>query len=130
MTFALPQPNKLGEFGSIHALVRWGTVTDISGEDNDVFRFTANSTNVDADSMSSDSETKTNIGNLYSGKTASWDFEGSLQYSLRSGTANESAQILESGIVVDFNIEDIDDFSIVETIEGSPITRTVQTIKL
>ena len=127
MTFALPQPNKLGEFGSIHALVRWGTVTDISGEDNDVFRFTANSTNVDADSMSSDSETKTNIGNLYSGKTASWDFEGSLQYSLRSGTANESAQILESGIVVDFNIEDIDDFSIVETIEGSPITRTVET---
>ena len=126
MTFALPQPSKLGEFGSIHALVRWGTVTDISGEDDDVFRFTANSTNVDTDSMSSDSETKTNIGNLYSGKTASWDFEGSLQYSLRSGTANESAQITESGIVVDFNIEDVEPHEVQETYEQtSNLTHTI-----
>jgi hypothetical protein len=76
---------------------------------------------------STNSEVKSNIGSLYSGKTAAWDFEGSIDYSLLSGTANESAEIVESGIVVDFNIEDIEDFSIVETIEGSPITRTVQT---
>jgi hypothetical protein len=127
MTFAIPQLSKLGEFGSVNTLVRWGTVTDLSGEDNDVFRFTANSANVDIDSMSTNSEVKSNIGSLYSGKTAAWDFEGSIDYSLLSGTANESAEIVESGIVVDFNIEDIEDFSIVETIEGSPITRTVQT---
>ena len=118
MTFALPQINKLGNYSAVNTLVRFGTVTDIGGEDDDVFRFTANSTNVDIDSMSSNSEVKTNIGSLYSGKTATWDFEGSLQYSLRSGTANESAEIVESGVVVDFTLEDIEPHDITEMYEG------------
>ncbi len=126
MTFALPQINKLGNYSAVNTLVRFGTVTDIGGEDNDVFRFTANSTNVDIDSMSSNSEVKTNVGSLYSGKTATWDFEGSLQYSLRAGTANESAEIVESGIVVDFTLEDIEPHDITEMYEGGPIKLSFQ----
>tara|TARA_R100001443_G_scaffold25271_2_gene38058 strand:+ start:10792 stop:13161 length:2370 start_codon:yes stop_codon:yes gene_type:complete len=126
MTFALPQINKLGNFSTVNTLVRFGTVTDIGGEDDDVFRFTKNSTNVDIDSMSSNSEVKTDIGNLYSGKTATWDFEGSLKYTLMAGSANESAQVVESGIVVDFTLEDIDPHDIQELYEGGPIKMTVQ----
>lgn len=110
MTFAVPKANRLGEYSSVSVLNRWGTVSDLSGEDDDVFRFTANSQNVDVDTISSNSELKTSVVSLYSGKTANWDFEGSIEYSLRSGTANESAQILESGLVVDFKIEDIEQY--------------------
>ena len=126
MTFALPQINKLGNYSAVNTLVRFGTVTDIGGEDDDVFRFTANSTNVDIDSMSSNSEVKTNIGSLYSGKTATWDFEGSLQYSLMAGSANESAEIVESGVVVDFTLEDIEPHDITEMYEGGPIKLSFQ----
>ena len=49
-----------------------------------------------------------------------------MQYSLRSGTANESAQVVESGIVVDFTLEDIDPHDITELYEGGPINMTVQ----
>ncbi len=125
MTFALPKVNKLGIYSGVYALVKWGTVSDLSGEDSDVFRFTANAANVDLDSISSNSETKTSIGSLYSGKTDAWDFEGSLQYSLRSGTANESAQIYESGIQVDFTIENVEPHEVQELYEGGPITMTL-----
>ena len=126
MTFALPQINKLGNYSAVNTLVRFGTVTDISGEDDDVFRFTKNSTNVDIDSMSSNSEVKTNIGSLYSGKTTTWDFEGSLKYTLMAGSANESAQVVESGLVVDFTLEDIEPHDITELYEGGPIKMIYQ----
>ena len=126
MTFALPQINKLGNYSAVNTLVRFGTVTDIGGEDDDVFRFTKNSTNVDIDSMSSNSEVKTNIGSLYSGKTTTWDFEGSLKYTLMAGSANESAQVVESGLVVDFTLEDIDPHDITELYEGGPIKMIYQ----
>lgn len=121
MEFAVPKTVKLGEYNAISVIVKWGTVSDLSGEDNDFFRFTANATNEDLDTITSDSETKTSIGNLYAGKTDSWDFEGSIKYGLYSGTANESAQIYESGLQVDFDISAIESNKIIEQYEESAV---------
>ena len=119
MTYAVPKINKVGNYSAISALVKWGTNSDFEGENGETFRYTANSANVDHDSITDDSETKTNIGNLYSGKTATWDFEGSIEYSLRGGSdnSNHSAQIYETGVVVDFTFEDIEPHEIEELYE-------------
>ena len=127
MTFALPKINKLGTYSAISALVKWGTNSDFEGDDSETFRYTVGSTHADHDTITDDSETKTAIGSLYSGKTTTWDFEGSLLYTLKGGSANNnhSAQIYESGIVVDFTLEDVQPHQIQELYEGGPIRITL-----
>ena len=119
MTFAVPKVNKLGVFGTVSALVKWGTNSDFEGDDDETFRYTVGSTHVDHDTIVDDSETKETINTLYSGKTASWDFEGSILYTLKGGSnlTNHSAQIYETGLVVDFTIEKIESHKITEMIE-------------
>jgi len=117
MTYALPKVNKLGTFTGLLALVQWGTVTDLDDENNESFRFTVGSANIDMDNITSDSETTENIASLYSGKTATWDFEGDLKFTLISTDANESAQIYQSAAIVNFTIEGIDSHSIEEEYE-------------
>jgi len=126
MTFAFPKVNKLGAYSDISALVKWGTVSDFEGENSETFRYTANSTNSDHDTITDDSETKESIGSLYSGKTTTWDFEGSIEYSLRSGSDNSdhTAEIVETGAAIDFAIEDIDSHEVIELYEKlQPRTR-------
>ena len=128
MTFALPQINKLGTYSAISALVKWGTNSDFEGDDSETFRYTVGSTHVDHDTITDDSETKTAIGSLYSGKTTTWDFEGSLLYTLKGGSANNNhtAQIYETGAVIDFTLEDVDPHDIQELYEGGPIKTVFQ----
>ena len=128
MTFDLPQINKLGTYSAISALVKWGTNSDFEGDDSETFRYTVGSTHVDHDTITDDSETKTAIGSLYSGKTTTWDFEGSLLYTLKGGSANNNhtAQIYETGAVIDFTIEDVDPHDIQELYEGGPIKTVFQ----
>ena len=130
MTFAFPKVNKLGTYSAISALVKWGTNSDFEGDNGETFRYTANSANADHDTITDDSETKTAIGSLYSGKTTTWDFEGSIDYSLRGGSDNNnhSVQIAETGAVVDFTIEDVDSHEVEELFEGGPITSMVSPI--
>jgi len=119
MTFAFPKVDKLGTYSDISALVKWGTNSDFDGENDDTFRYTVGSSNVDQDSITDDSETKTSIGSLYSGKTASWDFEGSILYTLKGGSnnTNNSAQIYETGAVIDFTVENIESHEVQEFYE-------------
>ena len=119
MTFAVPKVNKLGVFGTVSALVKWGTNSDFEGDDDETFRYTVGSTHVDHDTITDDSETKETINTLYSGKTASWDFEGSILYTLKGGDDNQDhyAHIYETGLVVDFTIEKIESHKITEMIE-------------
>ena len=126
MTFAFPKVDKLGTYSAISALVKWGTVSDFEGENSESFRFTVGSTNVDIDTITDDSETKDGIGSLYSGKTATWDFEGSINYTLLGGSDNaeHTAQIYESGAVIDYTFESIDSHQLTETFESlRPSTR-------
>ena len=119
MTFAFPKVDKLGTYSAISALVKWGTVSDFEGENSESFRFTVSSSNVDIDTITDDSETKDAIGSLYSGKTATWDFEGSINYTLLGGSDNalHTAQIYESGAVIDYTFENIDSHQVLETFE-------------
>ena len=119
MTFAFPKVDKLGTYSDISALVKWGTVSDFEGENGEAFRFTVSSSNVDIDTITDDSETKNSIGGLYSGKTATWDFEGSINYTLLGGSDNalHTAQIYESGAVIDYTFENIDSHQVLETFE-------------
>ena len=119
MTFAFPKVDKLGTYSDISALVKWGTNSDFDGENDDTFRYTVSSSNVDQDTITDDSETKTSIGSLYSGKTASWDFEGSILYTLKGGSnnTNNSAQIYETGAVIDFTVENIESHEVQEFYE-------------
>ena len=119
MTFAFPKVDKLGTYSDISALVKWGTVSDFEGENSESFRFTVSSSNVDIDTITDDSETKDSIGSLYSGKTATWDFEGSINYTLLGGSDNalHTAQIYESGAVIDYTFENIDSHQVLETFE-------------
>ena len=119
MAFAFPKVDKLGTYSDISALVKWGTVSDFEGENSESFRFTVSSSNVDIDTITDDSETKNSIGGLYSGKTATWDFEGSINYTLLGGSDNalHTAQIYESGAVIDYTFENIDSHQVLETFE-------------
>ena len=119
MTFAFPKVDKLGTYSDISALVKWGTVSDFEGENSESFRFTVSSSNVDIDTITDHSETKNSIGGLYSGKTATWDFEGSINYTLLGGSDNalHTAQIYESGAVIDYTFENIDSHQVLETFE-------------
>ena len=128
MTFAFPKVNKLGAYSDVSALVKWGTVSDFEGENSETFRYTANSTNSDHDTITDDSETKESIASLYSGKTTTWDFEGSIEYSLRSGSDNSdhTAEIVETGAAIDFTLEDIDSHEEQELFEGGKIMAVFQ----
>ena len=119
MTFAVPKVNSVGTYGAVSALVKWGTNSDFEGENGETFRYTANSTNEDHDTITDDSVTKTAIGGLYSGKTTTFDFEGPIQFTLRGGTdnSNQSAQIYEAGLVIDITSEVIDKHVIQEVYE-------------
>jgi len=119
MTFAVPKVNKLGVFGTVSTIVKWGTNSDFEGDDSETFRYTVGSTHVDHDTIADDSETKETINTLYSGKTASWDFEGSILYTLKGGSAltNHTAQIYETGLVVDFTVENIESHKVIDIVE-------------
>ena len=47
----------------------------------------------------------------------SFDFEKNISFKLFTGNTNESVQIEETGVVIDFNIESIDSHSIEEFFE-------------
>jgi len=119
MTFAVPKVNKLGVFGTVSAIVKWGTNSDFEGDNGETFRYTVGSTHSDHDTITDDSETKENIGSLYSGKTTSWDFEGSILYTLKGGTdnSNHSVQIYETGLVIDFTVESFESHKVIELVE-------------
>ena len=122
LTFALPKINKLGVYSDISALIKWGTVTNLSGS-GDVFSITTKSGGgVSLDSITSDSETKTSLTTGYTATRDAWDFEGDMIYTLESVDADESAQIYESGMQIDFTIEEVQ-AHIEEITISSPITQ-------
>jgi len=128
MTFAFPKVNKLGVYSDISALVKWGTVSDFEGDNSESFRYTVGSTNSDHDTITDDSETKESIASLYSGKTATWDFEGSILYTLLGGSDNaeHTAEIVETGAAIDFTLEDIDSHEEQELFEGGKVMAVFQ----
>ena len=121
MTFAFPRIDKLGVYSAIKLLTKWGTVTDFSEEGaSGNFQMTIDSSTITESSDITDTETATSISSLFtSAKRDAWDFEGSIVYTLNAGSGNNnnSAQLYESGVVVDFTLEEIESHDITELYE-------------
>ena len=112
MTFAFPKINKLGVYSAINLLTKWGTVTDFSAEGaSGNFTMTVGSSSITETGAITNTETATDASGLFtSAERDAWDFEGSIVYTLNAGSGNNnnSAQIYESGVRVDFTLEEIE----------------------
>ena len=126
INYAIPKVNKLGDYTGISSLIKFGTSTIATDADSDDYFRIGGS--VSLTSITAASEVKTSISSLFTtANQEGFDFEKTLEYKLFSGTSDESLQIYESGIVIDFNIEDIETH-VEEIIETSPITQIVSPI--
>ena len=115
ISYAIPKVNKLGDFTGISSLVKWGTVTSLTDTADDFFQLAGV---VTLPSITSDSEVKYNIEGMFTAaEEESFDFEKNISFKLFTGNTNESVQIEETGVVIDFNIESIDSHSIEEFFE-------------
>jgi hypothetical protein len=115
ISYAIPKVNKLGDFTGISSLVKWGTVTSLTDTADDFFQLAGV---VTLPSITSDSEVKYNIEGMFTAaQEESFDFEKNISFKLFTGNTNESVQIEETGVVIDFNIESIDSHSIEEFFE-------------
>jgi len=111
---ALPQVNKLGEYSSINGTVKLGTVNGSYSALNHL----KIGTNVSVYSgLSTNNEFQTSLAGNYSGKTDSWDFEGTVQHTLYSQLNNNDLQIYESGVEIGFTIENIESHNVPELYE-------------
>tara|TARA_R100001594_G_scaffold31646_2_gene58971 strand:+ start:2350 stop:4692 length:2343 start_codon:yes stop_codon:yes gene_type:complete len=122
MTFAFPKINKLGVYSAIKLLTKWGTVTDFTAEGaSGNFTMTVGSSSVTESGAITNTETATDASGLFSSdKRDAWDFEGSIVYALNAGSGNNdnAAQIYESGVRVDFTLEDFTEYQEEEIFEG------------
>tara|TARA_Y100001938_G_scaffold96206_1_gene131640 strand:+ start:6 stop:2573 length:2568 start_codon:yes stop_codon:yes gene_type:complete len=125
INYAVPKINKLGDYTGVSSLIKFGTSTIATDSDSDDTFVIGGSIAFAA--ITADSEVKTSISSLFAtAKQESFDFEKTLQFKLNSGTSDELLQIYNSGIVVDFTLEDIEPHDIQELYEGGPIKSVVQ----
>jgi len=116
INYALPGTTKLGEYVGIAAVTKFGTV---SGSMSGLNQFLVGNVAYTTGSVVTNAELSNGIAGVFSGDTSSWNFEGTLAYKLLAGAdnGNLSVQIIESGIVVEFDIDDIETYEIEEEYE-------------
>jgi hypothetical protein len=112
VNFAIPQIPKLGEYVGIQALLKLGNMSGFLG----ISFFKIGGVVLPA--YTADTEQVINLSYTTDQK-ASWDFEGSLQALLSSagGYGTQSVEIVEMGIVVEFDIDKIDSKKVMENVE-------------
>ena len=122
LTFAFPKINKLGTYSGVNLLTKWGTVTDFTAEGaSGNFTITVGSTGIAETNAVTNAETERDASSYFtSAKRDAWDFEGSIVYTLNAGSGNNdnAAQIYESGLRVDFTLDDIIEYQEEEIFEG------------
>jgi hypothetical protein len=116
VNYALPQIDKLGVYGGITAITKFGTVTGGMASLNQMLVGTSA---YSSGTVVTDAELSNSIAGVFSGDTDSWDFEGVLSYKLLAGQNDgaKTVQIVESGIVVEFDIENVESHKTTEMIE-------------
>ena len=131
VTYGLPQTDKLGEYVGITAITKFGAVNvggsagSLSGFNQFLVGNVAYSTN----DVTTNAELSNSIAGAFSGDTDSWKFQGTLAYKLLAGagTGALSVQVIESGIVVEFDIEDVEPHQTTEMVETEEIVQVVET---
>ena len=121
VTYALPPITKLGEYVGITAVTKFGDVTRAGSASAllTLNQFLVGNTAYGAGTVTSNAELSNSIASSFSGDTASWNFEGTLAYSLSAGAGNGdlSVKVLESGVVVEFDIDTIESHKFTELYE-------------
>ena len=121
VTYALPPITKLGEYVGITAVTKFGDVTRAGSASAllTLNQFLVGNTAYGAGTVTSNAELSNSIASSFSGDTASWNFEGTLAYSLSAGAGNGdlSVKVLESGVVVEFDIDTIESHKFSELYE-------------
>ena len=104
----MPTISKMGEYVGITALTKFGTVTGSLAIGGSGGQFLVGNVAYGYDTVVTNAELSNSIATTFSGETDSWNFEGVLAYKLLSISGNKTVQILESGIVVEFDIDNIE----------------------
>jgi hypothetical protein len=122
VTYAIPQSSKLGEYVGITALTKFGNVT-LNGSPAsllglNVFKV-GDIAYTPSGAVTTNAELTNNIASIFSGGTDAWNFEGTLDYTLSAGagTGDLEVEVLESGIVVEFDLDDIETHTFEELYE-------------
>ena len=110
VNFAMPTISKMGEYVGITALTKFGTVTGSLAIGGSGGQFLVGNVAYGYGAVVTNAELSNSIASAFSGKTDSWDFEGVLAYKLLSVSGNKTVQISESGIVVEFDIDNIETY--------------------
>ena len=131
VNYALPRTNKLGEYVGITAVTKFGSVTidGSAGSLSGLNSFLVGNVAYGTNNVTSNAELSNSIATAFSGDTDSWKFEGSLAYKLNAGadSGDLSVQIIESGIVVEFDIENVQSYQTTEMIETEEIVQVIET---
>ena len=112
INFSIPQTPKLGEYVGIQALLKLGSMSAFGGASF----FTIGGVVIPG--YTADTEQVINLSYTTDQK-ASWDFEGALPSILNShaGGAPRSVEVVEMGVVVEFDIDKIDVKKVMENVE-------------
>ena len=131
VNYALPRTNKLGEYVGITAVTKFGSVTidGSAGSLSGLNSFLVGNVAYGTNNVTSNAELSNSIATAFSGDTDSWKFEGSLAYKLNAGAddGDLSVQIIESGIVVEFDIENVQSYQTTEMIDPEEIVQVIET---
>ena len=130
VTFALPTISKMGEYVGITALTKFKAVTvdGSAGSLSGLNTFLVGNVAYGAGDVTANAELSNSIASVFSGDTDSWNFEGALVYKLLAGADNGdlSVQVLESGIVVEFDIDSIESHKFHEQYESLTQTSGIE----
>ena len=114
VTYGIPPISKLGEYVGVTAITKLGNVllNASASTFTGLNQFRIGNIAYSADDVTSNAEVSNSIASVFSGDTSSWNFEGTLDYKLLAGAddGNLSFEVLESGIVVEFDIDDIEKY--------------------
>ena len=131
VTYGLPQTDKLGEYVGITAITKFGAVNvgGSAGSLSGLNQFLVGNVAYGASDVTTNAELSNSIAGAFSGDTDSWKFQGTLAYKLLAGagTGALSVQVIESGIVVEFDIEDVEPHQTTEMVETEEIVQVVET---
>ena len=112
--YAIPKINKLGIYSDANIITKYGTATNLANELDDYFQIA----NVQIGSITTNSETETSVTGIFTtAQKDSFDFERNVEYKLFSQAESESVEIYETGLQIDFDLEEIEAYTISEQYE-------------
>jgi len=119
LPYSVPLVNKLGKYTGISIITRWGT-SNLGVADNGSFTWETAYGNASDGNIPSDTISKNNISSLFE-NTDSWEFEGNIDFELSNGSdfGGFSVAAYEAGLVIDFDIEDIESHKVQELYEAT-----------